>query len=71
MYSQDSIRILSGLHGILRPFDLIMPYRLEMGTKLKNSRGKNLYDFWGDSVTNLLNKSLEENNSDFIKSSIK
>ncbi len=66
MYSQDSIRILSGLHGILRPFDLIMPYRLEMGTKLKNSRGKNLYDFWGDSVTNLLNKSLEENNSDFL-----
>ncbi|MGB0693900.1 MAG: YaaA family protein, partial [Pseudomonadales bacterium] len=45
-FAQKSLRILSGLYGVLRPLDLIHPYRLEMGTKLRNSKGNNLYDFW-------------------------
>ena len=49
---QESIRILSGLYGILKPFDMIKPYRLEMGTKLSVNGSKNLYDFWSESVTN-------------------
>jgi len=53
---QKSVRILSGLYGILKPLDLIQPYRLEMRTKLKNKKGKNLYDFWKDTITNSLNK---------------
>ncbi len=59
-YAQDHVRILSGLYGILRPLDLIKPYRLEMGTSLKNSRGKDLYDFWGDRLTITLKKELEQ-----------
>ncbi len=47
-YMQDHLRILSGLYGILRPLDLMQPYRLEMGCRLTNKRGKNLYEFWGD-----------------------
>jgi cytoplasmic iron level regulating protein YaaA (DUF328/UPF0246 family) len=50
-YSQDHLRILSGLFGILRPLDMIRPYRLEMGTPLKNRRGKDLYEFWRDTIT--------------------
>lgn len=50
------IRILSGLYGILRPFDLIMPYRLEMGTSLANKNGRDLYKFWGDDITNRINE---------------
>jgi len=46
-FAQGHLRILSGLYGLLRPLDLIQPYRLEMGTTLKNARGRNLYDFWG------------------------
>ncbi|MFK7909791.1 MAG: peroxide stress protein YaaA [Akkermansiaceae bacterium] len=57
--AQKSIRILSGLYGILRPLDLMLPYRLEMGTKLTTERGKNLYQFWSDSLTNSLNKELK------------
>ena len=49
-YAQDHLRILSGLYGLLRPMDAIQPYRLEMGTKLGNERGANLYDFWGDRI---------------------
>jgi cytoplasmic iron level regulating protein YaaA (DUF328/UPF0246 family) len=45
-FSQEHVRILSGLYGVLKPLDLILPYRLEMGTKMKNPRGKNLYEFW-------------------------
>ena len=57
---QSSIRILSGLYGILKPFDLISPYRLEMGTKFRpNSKSKNLYEFWSDKVTNYLMEELE------------
>lgn len=54
-WAQDRLRILSGLYGLLRPLDLIQPYRLEMGTKLSNERGKNLYEFWGDSLAEALN----------------
>jgi len=57
---QDTLRILSGLYGILKPLDLIQPYRLEMGTKIKIGRKKNLYDFWKQSVTNFLNDELED-----------
>lgn len=62
-HAQKTVRILSGLHGVLRPLDLIQPYRLEMGTDLKNPRGKNLYEFWGNQVTDRLNADLAERNS--------
>jgi cytoplasmic iron level regulating protein YaaA (DUF328/UPF0246 family) len=55
---QSNIRILSGLYGLLRPFDNVLPYRLEMGTKLVNARGKNLYQFWGERITHLLQQDL-------------
>lgn len=54
-YIQDNVLILSGLYGILRPLDLMQAYRLEMGTKFENPRGKNLYQFWGDSLTDHVN----------------
>lgn len=54
-YAQSHLRILSGLYGLLRPLDLMQPYRLEMGTKLANAAGKDLYAFWGDTVTETLN----------------
>jgi hypothetical protein len=54
-FAQNNLRILSGLYGVLRPLDLIQPYRLEMGTKLKNNKGDNLYQFWGDEISKLLN----------------
>jgi hypothetical protein len=57
---QDTLRILSGLYGVLRPLDLIQPYRLEMGTKLKVGRKKNLYDFWKETITAELNSELKE-----------
>ena len=59
-YAQDHLRILSGLYGCLRPLDLIQAYRLEMKTKLKNPRGDNLYQFWGEHITNSLNKALAQ-----------
>ncbi|MDB4409276.1 peroxide stress protein YaaA [Gammaproteobacteria bacterium] len=59
-YAQDHLRILSGLYGCLRPLDLIQPYRLEMKTKLQNPRGENLYQFWGEQITNRLNKALKK-----------
>lgn len=55
LYLNESLRILSGLYGLLRPLDLMRPYRLEMGTKLKNSAGKDLYDFWGDQLATAIN----------------
>lgn len=64
--ANQKIRILSGLYGLLRPFDLIQPYRLEMGTKLKTRRGPNLYKFWGDRITDLLNEDVLESQSKFI-----
>lgn len=57
---QDKLRILSGQYGILKPLDLMQPYRLEMGTKLKIQRKENLYQFWGDKITKALNEELEE-----------
>lgn len=57
-FAQHSIRILSGLYGLLRPLDLMQPYRLEMGTRLKTRRGDNLYQFWGKSITKKLNEEL-------------
>ena len=55
-WAQDHLRILSGLYGLLRPLDRIQPYRLEMGVRLANDRGGNLYDFWGDRLSKALNK---------------
>ncbi len=57
-FAQDHLRILSGLYGLLRPMDLIQPYRLEMGTRLKNKKGKDLYSFWGDKITYQINEAL-------------
>ncbi|HEX8606930.1 MAG TPA: peroxide stress protein YaaA [Pseudoduganella sp.] len=59
-YTQGRMRILSGLYGLLRPLDLIHPHRLEMGTRLKNVRGKDLYAFWGDLITHELNGAAQE-----------
>lgn len=64
--AQQQLRILSGLYGLLRPLDLMQPYRLEMGTKLDNERGKNLYEFWGDEITELLNADLAQTDSDVL-----
>ena len=61
-FLQENLRIISGFYGLIRPFDKILPYRLEMGAKLRNSRGKNLYEFWGDNITNLLNNDIEDEN---------
>ncbi len=57
-FAQQHLRILSGLYGILRPLDLMQPYRLEMGRKIDNERGKNLYEFWQDRVTDGINREL-------------
>ena len=62
-FAQQHLSILSGLYGLLRPLDLILPYRLEMGTKLKNPAGENLYKFWGDKITQQLNKDMTGNGS--------
>lgn len=59
-YAQDHLRILSGLYGVLRPMDAIQPYRLEMGTKMVNGRGKSLYDFWGARIADRLNADLTD-----------
>jgi len=59
-YAQSHVRILSGLYGVLRPLDLMQPYRLEMGTRLANAVGKDLYAFWGDEVTDALNAQIAE-----------
>lgn len=62
IYVNEHLGILSGLYGVLKPFDLIQPYRLEMGTKLKNERGNNLYEFWGEEVTNTINTRMADSN---------
>lgn len=59
-YTNDHLRILSGLYGLLKPLDAILPYRLEMGTKLKIGRNNNLYEFWGDKITLLINRQLKQ-----------
>ncbi len=63
-YAQKHLRILSGLYGYLKPMDLILPYRLEMKTKLSNPKGENLYQFWGDEITQIANKELGK--EDFV-----
>ncbi|NND55482.1 MAG: peroxide stress protein YaaA [Gammaproteobacteria bacterium] len=65
-FAQKHLRILSGLYGVLRPLDLIQPYRLEMGTKFSNPRGKTLYEFWGDRITDNLNAQLKSLKSDVV-----
>ena len=65
-YAQQHLRMLSGLYGLLRPLDLMMPYRLEMGTKLANPRGHNLYEFWGNIITDLINEDLAEVKSELL-----
>lgn len=66
IWAQDHLRILSGLYGLLRPLDAIQPYRLEMGSRLKNSRGKNLYEFWGGRIATALNKQANQVGSEFL-----
>lgn len=58
-FAQKHLRMLSGLYGVLKPLDLMQPYRLEMGTRFENTRGKDLYAFWGDRITRELNRLLE------------
>ncbi|MFJ7883685.1 peroxide stress protein YaaA [Pseudomonas sp. NPDC096917] len=65
-YAQTHLRMLSGLYGLLRPLDLMQPYRLEMGTKLANARGKDLYAFWGTRISEWLNEALAEQGDDVL-----
>lgn len=65
-FAQDHLRILSGLYGVLRPLDLMQPYRLEMGTQLANVRGENLYDFWEDRITDAINRELKRQKTDTL-----
>ena len=65
-FAQKHIRILSGLYGILRPLDLMKPYRLEMGTKLETSEGKNLYEFWGNKIQKNVLEDLKKQKSDLL-----
>ena len=62
-YAQDRLNILSGLYGMLRPLDLIQPYRLEMGTKLSTRHGKNLYEFWGSQLTDACNEATKSHDN--------
>ena len=65
-FAQQHFRILSGLYGLLKPLDLMQAYRLEMGTKLNNVRGSNLYQFWGDIITHELNKALADQGDEIL-----
>lgn len=65
-YAQNHMRILSGLYGLLKPLDLMQAYRLEMGTKLDNTRGSNLYQFWGDLITDKLNEAIAAQGDDVL-----
>ncbi|MCQ6257085.1 peroxide stress protein YaaA [Pseudomonas sp. Q11] len=65
-YAQQHLRMLSGLYGLLRPLDLMQPYRLEMGTKLANARGKDLYAFWGSRISEWLNEALADQGDDIL-----
>ncbi|MFT6177699.1 MAG: cytoplasmic iron level regulating protein YaaA (DUF328/UPF0246 family) [Akkermansiaceae bacterium] len=64
--AQKRVRILSGLYGVLRPLDLMQAYRLEMGTKFANKRGKNVYEFWGSALTDSLNTDLKKSGSNYV-----
>lgn len=65
-FAQGHLRILSGLYGVLRPLDLMQAYRLEMGTKFENTSGKNLYEFWGDTLKNSIQKELDKSDSQVL-----
>ncbi|MEE9451898.1 MAG: peroxide stress protein YaaA [Gammaproteobacteria bacterium] len=65
-YAQNHLRILSGLYGLLRPLDLIQPYRLEMGCKITTGKGTKLYDFWSTEITNLLNKDISNDTTHIL-----
>ncbi|MBD8189130.1 MULTISPECIES: peroxide stress protein YaaA [Pseudomonas syringae group] len=65
-YAQKHLRMLSGLYGLLRPLDLMQPYRLEMGTRLANARGKDLYAFWGTRISEWLNEALADQGDDLL-----
>ncbi len=65
-WAQEHVAILSGLYGVLRPLDLMQPYRLEMGTKLQTRAGKNLYEFWGSEIANYLNERLNDEKSRIV-----
>lgn len=65
-FAQNHLRILSGLYGLLRPLDLIQPYRLEMGRKLNTKKHDNLYGFWGSKINEQLNKDIEESGSPYL-----
>lgn len=66
LFAQEHLRMLSGLYGLLRPLDLMQPYRLEMGTKLSSDHGNDLYDFWGNEITDRLNKQLKKIDSEVL-----
>jgi cytoplasmic iron level regulating protein YaaA (DUF328/UPF0246 family) len=65
-FAQNHLKIISGLYGVLRPLDIIQPYRLEMGTKLKTDKGNNLYDFWGDKIAQVINKDAKKSGSNTL-----
>ncbi len=65
-FANTHLRILSGLYGVLAPLDIIQEYRLEMGTKLTNLTGKNLYEFWGDKITTEINKAIEQSSGEKV-----
>jgi uncharacterized protein len=65
-FAQKHLRILSGLYGLLKPLDVIKPYRIEMGTSFATPKGENLYKYWGDRITDLLKKNLKESGSNVL-----
>jgi len=65
-YAQSHMRMLSGLYGLLKPMDMMLPYRLEMGTKLSTAKFKNLYEFWGDKITKKLQRDIEESGTNVL-----
>lgn len=65
-FMQKHLRILSGLYGVVRPFDIIQPYRLEMGIKLKNYRGNDLYDFWKEKITDYFNEEIKNQKDNIL-----
>jgi cytoplasmic iron level regulating protein YaaA (DUF328/UPF0246 family) len=65
-FAQQHLRMLSGLYGVLRPLDLMQPYRLEMGIRLENAKGKDLYQFWGDTITQKLNEAIKAQGDDVV-----
>ena len=66
LYLNEHLGLLSGLYGLLKPLDLMLPYRLEMGTKLKNERGDTLYEFWGEQITDAINTQMADSNDKIL-----